>query len=266
MKIKNVPVDPKKVKAGKEDGLAEGECLVYPSTFIRQPDAYGDVVKQGAFANDIERWKESGDVLPGLWGHRMDDPDFYIASTLEEGEDEHGWWVHGLFDLDHPKAERVYKLVKGRRVTQLSFAYDVIDEGGVELENGMKANELRELKRYEWSIVPIGANQDTSIVAVKALADSLRRGTVSKSGLDYLVEARDALNSVIIDLGGGGKSVAPAAASHDQAGASGPSDAKAGASDEESERTKSPVTVEEQKTGSSVAALAAQARLYALRT
>ena len=41
-------------KAGPEDGLAEGEFIVYPSTFTREPDAYGDVVAKGAFAETIE--------------------------------------------------------------------------------------------------------------------------------------------------------------------------------------------------------------------
>lgn len=261
MKIKNVPVDPKRVKAGPADGLKEGECLVYPSTFIKKPDSYGDIVEPGAFLEDIEAWKASGNVLPGLWGHRMDDPDYYVASTLDEGEDDHGWWVHALFDQDHPKAAQTYKLVKGRRVTQLSFAYDVLEEARVELEDGQKANALRKLRRYEWSFVPVGANQDTSVVAVKALADSLRAGTVSPSGLEYLKQARDALSSVIIDLGGGGTG-APAP-TRDQEGASGPSDAKTGASSEEPSQAKLSVPAEEPKTGPSVATLAALANIYA---
>lgn len=159
------------VKAGPEDGLQDGEFLVYPSTFTKTPDAYGDIVAPGAFLKTIDTWKNSGDTLPGLFGHRMDDPDFYVAGALDMGEDSHGWWVKGFFDLESPKGGHVYRLVKGRRLNQLSFAYDVIDGAGVELDNGVRAYELRELKVYEFSFVPIGANQDTSVVAVKALAD-----------------------------------------------------------------------------------------------
>lgn len=171
MKFKNVGIDPKRVKAGPDDGLAEGEFVVYPSTFTRTPDSYGDVVAKGAFLQDIADLKASGNVRPGLYGHRLDDPDFFIAEGIDEGEDDHGWWVKGRFDLDHPKAAHVYRLVKGRRLTQLSFAYDVLDEGKVELEDGQTANELRRLKVYEFSFVPIGANQDTSVVAIKAARD-----------------------------------------------------------------------------------------------
>ncbi|MDV6278083.1 HK97 family phage prohead protease [Rhodococcus erythropolis] len=170
MKTKACPIH---VKAGPEDGLAEGEFLVYPSTFTRTPDSYGDVVAKGAFTETIAEWKESGNVLPGLYGHRLDDPDFFVASALEMGEDDHGWWIKGVFDLDSPKGPQVYRLVKGRRINQMSFAFDTLDEGSVELEDGGKANELRKLKVWEFSFVPVGANQDTSIVAVKALADSI---------------------------------------------------------------------------------------------
>lgn len=171
MLTKNVPIG--QVKAGPDDGLDEGEFLVYPSTFTRTPDAYGDIVAAGAFAKNIEEWKDSGNVLPGLFGHNMSDPDYFVAYAIDMGEDDHGWWVKGRFDMDSPKAAQVYRLVKGRRLTQLSFAFDVIDQASVDLDDGNKANELRELKVYEFSFVPVGANQDTSVVAVKALADAV---------------------------------------------------------------------------------------------
>ena len=170
MDIKTAPL---RVKAGPEDGLAEGEFVAYPSTFTRTPDSYGDVVAKGAFLESIQEWKDSGNTLPGLYGHRLDDPDFFVAYAKEMGEDHHGWRVKGAFDLDSPKGRQVYNLVKGRRLAQLSFAFDVLEEGSVELEDGQKANELRKLRIYEFSFVPIGANQDTSVVAVKALAEQI---------------------------------------------------------------------------------------------
>jgi uncharacterized protein len=161
------------LKAGPDDGLKDGEFLVYPSTFTRTPDAYGDVVAPGAFLDTLAAWKESGNTMPGLYGHRMDDPDYFVAEAIESGEDEHGWWVHGAFDLESPKAPQVYRLVKGRRLNQLSFAYEVEDSAEVELDDGTTANELRKLRVYEFSFVPVGANQDTEVVAVKAGAEAL---------------------------------------------------------------------------------------------
>lgn len=258
MHVKNVPLG--RVKAGPDDGLEEGQFIVYPSTFTREPDSYGDVVAKGAFEETLEEWKESGNTIPGLYGHRLDDPDYFVAGALDSGEDEHGWWVKGEFDLDSPKGPQVYRLVKGRRLNQLSFAFDVLDAGPVELEDGRKANELRKLKVYEFSFVPIGANQDTSVVAVKALADAAaaeyKAGRVlAQKHIDSLRSAQEAIGEVI---------KAAEAKPEDQEKASGTSKAKPGASDEDPHGGKSSVPGEEPKTTSSVERLAAQAKLYAL--
>lgn len=164
---KAIALDTKKVQAGPDDGLEDGEFIVYPSTFIRQPDSHGDVVAKGAFAESIQSWKQKGHSLPGLYGHRMDDPDFYVAYAEDMGEDDHGLWVRGRFDLESPKGRQVWRLVKGRRLNQLSFAYDILDASPVTLETGVKAQELRKLHIHEFSFVPVGSNQDTSVVAVK---------------------------------------------------------------------------------------------------
>lgn len=200
MKFKNAEA----VIDTRRDDLAEGEFFVYPSTFIRQPDSYGDVVAKGAFLETIERWKaagiEKGHKLPGLFGHRMDDPDYFVAEAIDMGEDDHGWWVRGKFDLENPKAVQVYRLVKGGRLTQLSFAYTVLDERAVALETGAAANELRKLDVIEFSFVPIGANQDTSVEAVKAAAGALELKAgraLSAKNVDALKSARNAIDEVL---------------------------------------------------------------------
>lgn len=196
MKIKSVPVS---FKAGPADGLQEGEFLVYPSTFTREPDSWGDVVAKGAFARGITERLEKGINLPGLFGHRMDDPDFYVATAIEEGEDDHGWWVKGAFDLESPKGPQVYRLVKSGRLRELSFAYDTLDEGQVELDGGQKANELRDLDVFEFSFVPIGANRDTSVVAVKSAIDALAFGM--KAGRVLSAKNEDTIRGAIGTLG-----------------------------------------------------------------
>lgn len=153
----------------------------------------------------IQKRKDEGIVLSGLYGHRMDDPHLNVASAIEEGEDDHGWWVKGVFDLDEPTAAKVYRLVKGRRINELSFAYDVIDEASVTLDGGVKANELRELDVFEFSFVPVGANRDTSVVAVKAAADhlltDLKAGRViSAKNEDELRTAHEAIGRVLATL------------------------------------------------------------------
>lgn len=220
MRIKTVPVG--EVKAGPDDGLAEGEFIVYPSTFTREPDSYGDVVAKGAFLDTIQQWKDSGNSLPGLFGHRMDDPDFYVAYALDMDEDEHGWRIHGAFDMESPKGPHVYRLVKGRRLNQLSFAFDTLEEGAVELEDGRKAKELRKLRVHEFSFVPIGANQDTSVVAVKGIVDGLKAGRVlSKANETSLREARDSIDSVLSSLPDEGTPEGDGPSDQDQASGTG---------------------------------------------
>jgi hypothetical protein len=165
----------------------------------------------------------------------MDDPDFFVAGALDMGEDEHGWWVKGEFDLESPKGPQVYRLVKGRRLNQLSFAYDTLDEKSVTLEDGRKANELQRLKVYEFSFVPIGANQDTSVVAVKALADAVagefKAGRVlAQKHIESLRSAQDAIGVVI----------QAAEAINDQEKASG----EPQSADEEPAEVKSPLPVD----------------------
>lgn len=151
---------------GPGDGLGDREFTAYASTWTRTPDAYGDVVAPGAFTDTIAEWRASGNVVPVLYGHRTDDPGYNVAGAKSLTEDDHGLLVHGVFD-DTPTALQVYNLVKGRRLGQLSFAYDTLDEAPITLPGGVKANELRRLRLYEVSLVPVGANQDTGVVAVK---------------------------------------------------------------------------------------------------
>lgn len=184
---------------GEDEELREGQFLAYASTWTREPDSYGDVVAKGAFAETIEAWKDSGNTLPILFGHDMVDPFSNIGGALELREDDHGLLVKGQLDLDNPKAMQVYRMLKGRRINQLSFAYDVLEDGIVDLGDEKSARELRKMKLYEVSIVPIGANQDTEVLAVKAAADqALKAGrTISAKNLESLIAARDSIDAVI---------------------------------------------------------------------
>jgi HK97 family phage prohead protease len=164
--FKNAPVQVK--AAGPDDGLADGQFKALVSVF-GNVDSYGDKVVPGAFAKTLADWAASGDPIPVYWSHRMDDPDMNIGYVLSAEETENGLEVLGQLDLDadaSPKAKQAYRLAKGRRATQWSFAYDVIDGGDVE-KDGESYNELRELKLYEVSMTPIGANDQTELLAVK---------------------------------------------------------------------------------------------------
>lgn len=156
----------------KTDGDQAG-FVGYASTWTRDPDSYGDVVARGAFTRTLKEWGEKGLPIPVLWGHRLDDPKYFIGAVKSAKEDEHGLKVDVDLDADSPTAEHVRRLLKTGAVAQMSFAFDVRESADVELDDGRKARELRDLRLYEVSVVPIGANQDTSIEDVKAPTSGL---------------------------------------------------------------------------------------------
>lgn len=152
-------------KATDDDG---GHIVAYAATFDKEPDSYGDVIAPGAFKNTIDEWKKSGNVIPLLFGHRTDDPSMNIGGVDSIEEDEHGLRIEATFDKDSDTAQYVRRLVLEKRLSKLSFAYDVIDEGTITLDDGRKVNELREIKLYEVSLVPIPANGHAEVVEAKS--------------------------------------------------------------------------------------------------
>lgn len=252
------------VKAGPDDGLSEGEFVGYASVF-EVKDSYGDVVRPGAFTDTLAEWASKGDTIPVLYGHDMADPFSNIGGVVAAEQDERGLKVTALLDVEEPKAQKVYKLLKGRRINQMSFAYDIVEGAPAKNDQWGDYFSLDRLKLYEVSIVPIGANQETEILAVKHLAAAVKAGRVlSAKNESALKEARDAIDSVLSSLDEqGGKSGQPTG--NDQEKASVPPEAKSDASAEEPEGVKSPVSAEEPKSSPSAVVLA-QIKMHALAT
>ena len=147
------------------NGTLEG----YASTWVRIPDSYGDVVAEGAFKNSLENRWNGGKGIPLLWSHQMGALDAFIG-TAEADEDETGLHFVAAFD-DTKEAQRVRQLYKDGRLRKFSFAYDIKEEGLVTLDDGIKANELRELDLYEISCVMVPANDTAEVIDVKGRKD-----------------------------------------------------------------------------------------------
>lgn len=160
MQTKNLSAQ---VKATGED-TGEFEAIV---AVFGNVDSGGDVIVKGAFADNLKEWEAAGDPIPVVWSHDSADPFSHIGSVLEASETDTGLLVKGILDLDNPKAAQVFKLLKGRRVTQFSFAYSVLDAGPVEVD-GVKATELRRLKLYEVGPTLVGMNQSTELLSAKS--------------------------------------------------------------------------------------------------
>lgn len=165
MRIKSCPVQIKAAgeHEGTEDGVFEAIVAAY------NVDSVGDKITPGAFADTLTQWKSSGNPIPVLWSHMSADPDYHIGEVLEAEERPEGLWVKARLDLDEgSKARQVYRLLKGRRVTQFSFAYDIDEGGWVERKDAPGYYELRKLSLYEVGPTLIGANQATELLDVKS--------------------------------------------------------------------------------------------------
>jgi hypothetical protein len=190
---------PARVKAaGESDGLGAGAFTALVSVFGNE-DSVGDVVMPGAFADDLARWKQSGDPIPVIWSHDWGDPFSHIGSVIEAKETPAGLLVTGQLDLANPKAEQVFRLLKGRRVTQFSFAYDILDGGWGERDGG-EVYELRKLRVHEVGPCLVGANQETELLAAKAarVASGMKAGRVlSQKNFEALTAAYTAIGEVL---------------------------------------------------------------------
>lgn len=178
MKHKTLPAQFKAPLPSDNTDDREFEAIV---SVFDNVDLGGDIVRQGAFKDTIAAWKQSGDPIPVLWSHRTDAPEYNIGGVVDIDElgpgdaripewanswvKEHGGlWVKAALDDAHsPTAAQVWNLLRKRRVTQFSFAYDVIDERA-----GRDGNELHKLWLYEVGPTPLGMNPLTELIGAKA--------------------------------------------------------------------------------------------------
>lgn len=183
MQIKSVDVEYKDAGTGSIEG--------YASTWVKKPDSYGDVVRKGAFSKTLEEDWNGGKGIPFLWAHQMDNLKSFIG-TADANEDEYGLHFVATFDGTE-EAQRVRNLYKDGRLRKFSFAYDVLENGLITLEDGTKANELRELKLFEISAVTVPANDTAEMIDIKAG----RRN--SKKDADAIRQAITLLQGVLDD-------------------------------------------------------------------
>jgi HK97 family phage prohead protease len=195
-----------------------GTISGYFSTYDREPDSYGDVIAPGAFTDTIKARKESGHPFPLCWNHDLDQIIGAVDPDAIEDTEKGPFMKEAVF-FDSALAQEKREIVKSGVVYQFSFAYDVLEAGPVELEDGTKANELRKLDLFEISIVPIPANQNavmtdvksdvaTAVVKIapeideKALEDALEKAgrRNSKKDADAIREAITLLEGVLGEL------------------------------------------------------------------
>jgi HK97 family phage prohead protease len=150
---KSIPFEVKEIVSVADGGW---EIAGYASTFGGEPDAYGDVIVRGAFAESIAK-------RPTKFLFEHGEP---IGKQLDIREDDKG--LFGRWSIvDTQAGTDAYKLAKAGVLDSLSIGY-------VTLEADYDANGVRLLKKvdlFEVSAVAIPANRNAVITAVKSFAD-----------------------------------------------------------------------------------------------
>jgi HK97 family phage prohead protease len=177
------------------DDAKRGEFTALVS-IIGNVDLQGDVVVSGAFTKSLERLRQSGNPVPVVWSHDWTDPFAHVGfawpSNIREAKagefpraPQGGLLVRGRFDVDKPFAKQVYDLVRERRVTEWSFAYDVVKQR----KRSDGANELLVLDLLEVGPTLKGANEMTTTIDVKARrSDSSAEKKAKASSILQMVE------------------------------------------------------------------------------
>jgi len=145
------------IKALKESGEFEG----YGSTFGGEPDAYGDVIAEGAYADSLAAHKSKGTMPKLFWQHNSGEP---IGKWTDAKEDKHGLLLIGKLNMDVQRGREAHALLKAGDIDGLSIGYR-IKEYSVDTESGVWT--LEKLDLVEVSIVSVGANEHAVVQNVK---------------------------------------------------------------------------------------------------
>ncbi|AYO83666.1 HK97 family phage prohead protease [Methylobacterium brachiatum] len=145
------------IKALKDSGEFEG----YGSTFGGEPDAYGDVISSGAYADSLAAHKTKGTMPKLFWQH---DPGEPIGKWVSAKEDDRGLLMGGKLNMDVQRGREAYALLKAGDIDGLSIGYQ-IKEYSVDTDTGVWT--LEKLDLIEVSIVSVGANESAVVQSVK---------------------------------------------------------------------------------------------------
>jgi HK97 family phage prohead protease len=163
-------------------------------------DQGGDIIRKGAFARTLDHWRGAKKTrpIPLKDLHRWQSVEDVIGRMTEAEETDDGLLATFEFIPDDPKADAVYRRVKGGYVTGLSIGYMAKEWSYITPEGAKEWDRVRvltEVQLLEVSVVDDPMNDDARIDDVKsldALARALRDGTLTdeqKSRLRALLDA-----------------------------------------------------------------------------
>ena len=172
----------KDVKIQLKENGTEGSFFGYAAVF-NNTDLGGDIIAPGAFTKSI---KENPQV-PVLWGH---DTREVIGMNKEWQEDSVGLHVTGQLIMDVQRAKEARSLIQAGAVKGLSIGYDALVVDYSKSSDGIRI--LKEVKLWEYSLVPFPMNPEATITGVKSLDEFESR---LREVIAYVEEHSDAIPS-----------------------------------------------------------------------
>ncbi len=186
MKKKSIEIRTKDFIDRSEEGVISGYASVFGNV-----DSYGDIVVKGAFSKFLSELERTGKKISVYYGHNMEDPRANIGVVTELEEQDHGLWFKAQLDLSGDTYGRiVYEQLKDGRLDSMSFGYSIVDAAPTG-----EGYELRELKLFEVSVVPIPANDQALVTSVKA------GRAISRKNMDLIRAAYEALGEILDQYG-----------------------------------------------------------------
>lgn len=186
MKKKSIEIRTKDFIDRSEEGVISGYASVFGNV-----DSYGDIVVKGAFSKFLSEMERTGKKISVYYGHNMEDPRANIGVVTELEEQDHGLWFKAQLDLSGDTYGRiVYEQLKDGRLDSMSFGYSIVDAAPTG-----EGYELRELKLFEVSVVPIPANDQAMVTSVKA------GRAISRKNMDLIRAAYEALGEILDQYG-----------------------------------------------------------------
>lgn len=193
--------------------LAKAEATSTPGEFIAlvsafgNEDSQGDIVEKGAFTKTLAEWIIKGRPIPVVWAHQFQDPEMFLGKYTAAEETDAGLKLTGMFDLDHPKAARVHKLMQEGLIVEFSISGMVRDYELIEIDDDdswWPSMVIKDIDLWEAGPCFKGANDQTELISVKTdgrLTGSLGRmkagRVLAQKHVDALTEAHQKLGEVL---------------------------------------------------------------------
>lgn len=144
--------------AAGDQGAFEGYASIWG-----QPDAYGDVIKRGAFLKSLAEHARAKTRPPLLWSH---DPSMPVGTWSSITEDERGLKVTGQLVTATQRGSEAYELLKAGAITGLSIGFRA--RGSERGPNG--ARVLTNIDLVEISLVSLPAAGRARVTAVRSVS------------------------------------------------------------------------------------------------